>query len=117
MTWADLYRRTKVEETVFETLTKQYEMARVEEAREVPTVKVLDLAAVPEKKSFPPRLALIVIATILFMIAAGAWAIWSARWEEVDANHPRKLLVNEILQTVRSRIHRKGHPGPLSGSS
>lgn len=116
VTWADLYRRTKVEEAVFETLTKQYEMARVEEAREVPTVKVLDVAAVPEKKSFPPRLALIVIATILCMVGAGAWAIWSVRWEGVAANHPRKLLVNEILQTVRSKIHRKGPSGPLSGS-
>jgi len=108
VTWADLYRRTKVQEAVFETLTKQYEMARVEEAREVPTVKVLDVAAVPEKKSFPPRLALIIIGMILAMIFAGVWAIWSARWEMVDANHPRKLLVNEILQAVRSKIHTPG---------
>ncbi|MGB9195882.1 MAG: lipopolysaccharide biosynthesis protein, partial [Terriglobales bacterium] len=38
VTWSDLYRRTRVEEVVFETLTKQYEMAKVEEAREVPSV-------------------------------------------------------------------------------
>src|SRR5262249_8434237 len=46
--YAELYRRLKVEETVFETLTKQYEIAKVQEAKEIPTVKVLDAADVPE---------------------------------------------------------------------
>jgi capsule polysaccharide export protein KpsE/RkpR len=45
--WSDLYRRTKVQEVVLETLTKQYELAKVEEAREILRVKVLDAAAVP----------------------------------------------------------------------
>lgn len=107
VTWSDLYRRTKVEETVFETLTKQYEMARVEEAREVPSIKVLDMAGVPEKKSFPPRGVLILIGTLLAAIGAGAWTIWSGRWERVDPNDPRKLLANEIVQTVKACINRK----------
>src|SRR6201998_185615 len=61
VTWSDLLRKTKVEETVFEILTKQYEMARVEEAREVPSIKVLDVAGIPEKKSFPPRTVLVLV--------------------------------------------------------
>jgi capsule polysaccharide export protein KpsE/RkpR len=106
VTWSDLYRRTKVEETVFETLTKQYEMARVEEAREVPTIKVLDVASVPEKKSFPPRLLLIVLGMLLAVGAAAACVIWSARWEKLDAKHPRKVLFQEILQTFRTKLRR-----------
>ena len=54
--FADKLRHMKVEETVFETLTKQYELAKVQEAKEVPSVKVLDAPVVPERKSFPPRL-------------------------------------------------------------
>ena len=50
---ADLYRRTRVQEAVYDTLTKQHELAKVEEATETPSVKVLDLAHVPERKSFP----------------------------------------------------------------
>jgi len=102
VTWADLYRRTKVEEAVFETLTKQYEMARVEEAREVPTVKVLDAADVPEKKSFPPRLIIMLFGT-LFVVAMGAvWILASKRWNELDSNDPGKKLGEEMLQSFRS---------------
>jgi len=102
VTWADLYRRTKVEEAVFETLTKQYEMARVEEAREVPTVKVLDAADVPEKKSFPPRLIIMLFGT-LFVAAMGAvWILASKRWNELDSNDPGKKLGEEMLQSFRS---------------
>src|SRR4029077_15105148 len=53
--YADLYRQTKVEEAVFQTLTQEYELAKVQEAKETPTVKVLDPPNIPEKKSFPPR--------------------------------------------------------------
>ena len=48
--WADLYRQTKIRETVVELLTQQYEMARIQEAKEIPSVKVLDPASTPEKR-------------------------------------------------------------------
>src|SRR5262249_6717712 len=47
-TYADLYRRVAVQEVVYETLTKQCELAKVQEAKEIPSVKVLDPAEVPE---------------------------------------------------------------------
>src|SRR5581483_6104099 len=45
--WTDLYRNTKIHETVVELLTQQYEMARIQEAKEATTVKVLDPASWP----------------------------------------------------------------------
>ena len=53
--WADLYRRLKVEETVFELLSQRYELARIQEAKEVPTVNVVDQAFIPEKNHRPKR--------------------------------------------------------------
>src|ERR1700759_3605405 len=53
--WANLYRRGRVQETVFELLSAQYEAARIQEAREVGTVSVVDAAGIPEKRSFPKR--------------------------------------------------------------
>src|SRR5207302_7098983 len=67
--YADLYRRTRVQEAVFETLTQEYELAKVAEAKEIPSVRVLDAADVPEHKSFPPRLAIIFLGT--FVCCAG----------------------------------------------
>ncbi len=59
--------RVKVQEAVFELLTQQYEMARIEEAKDVPVVSVIDSPGIPEKKSFPPRLAAHAVAHISFV--------------------------------------------------
>ena len=56
--YADLYRRVKVQEAVFELLTQQYEMSRIEEAKDIPVVRVIDSPGIPEKKSFPHRVIL-----------------------------------------------------------
>jgi uncharacterized protein involved in exopolysaccharide biosynthesis len=104
VTWSDLYRRTRVEETVFETLTKQYELARVEEAREVPSVKVLDRADVPEERSYPPRMLVILLGTLFACVLGCVWVLTNARWQEVDPGDPGKVLAQEILQTVQTGV-------------
>ena len=104
--WADLYRKTKVEETIFEVLTKQYEMARVEEVRAIPNIKVLDVAAVPERKSFPPRLLLMMSGTFLACALGAFWIIKSTDWEKVAATDPRKVLVNDIITTFKGKVRR-----------
>jgi uncharacterized protein involved in exopolysaccharide biosynthesis len=101
VTWADLYRHTRVEEVVFETLTKQYEIAKVEEAREIPSVKVLDPADIPEKKSFPPRTILVLAGTIFVMLLGCVWVLGKDRWRQTDANDPGKVLALDILHTIR----------------
>ncbi len=103
VTWTDLYRRTKVQEAVFETLTKQYEIARVDEVREVPSVKILDNAAVPERKSFPPRTIIVLLGTCFAVAVCGVCILAGARWKELDPNDPGKKLGDEILNTVRTR--------------
>ncbi len=62
VSYADLYRNTKIQEAVFQTLTQEYELAKVQEAKETPSIKVLDSPDTPEKKSFPPRLFIIALA-------------------------------------------------------
>jgi capsule polysaccharide export protein KpsE/RkpR len=101
VTWADLYRRSRVEEVVFETLTKQYELAKVEEARETPSVKILDAADVPEKKSFPPRLLFMFLGTTLVLCGACIWALAFARWQELGSEDPSRRLARDVIQTVQ----------------
>ncbi len=103
VTWADLYRRTRVQEAVYETLTKQYELAKVEEARETPSVKVLDVADVPERKSYPPRLLFMILGTGFVFGVVCLWVLADARWQEVDPQHPAKALAQEILGTIATR--------------
>ena len=103
--YADYYRRAKIQETVFEMLTEQYELAKVEEAKETPSVKVLDPAQVPEKKSFPPRLLIMFLGTFLVFSMSVVWVLGAEQWRAADPNDPRKILANEVVTTLKARAH------------
>ncbi|HEY1423331.1 MAG TPA: GNVR domain-containing protein [Candidatus Acidoferrum sp.] len=111
--WADLYRETKVREAVFETLTKQYELAKVQEAKEIPTVKVLDAPKVPEKKSFPPRMLIIAFGTTFAMCCGASWVFGKQRWEETEADDPRKMLAQSAAIELKSRLSSFSQNGDL----
>ena len=102
--YADLYRRVKIQEAVFEALTQEYELAKVEEAKETPTVKVLDAAEVPEKKSFPPRLQIMALGTVLALAGGGLWLFGHGWWQAVEAGDERKLLAREITHSLNSAM-------------
>lgn len=106
VTYADLYRRTKIQETIFELLTQQYELAKVQEAKEIPSVKVLDPAVVPTKKSFPPRLLMIAAGTLLAVCLTLAWIVFLKRWNETDPNDPGRVLALEIAVSARASAQR-----------
>lgn len=104
VTYADLYRRTAIQEAVFETLTREYELAKVQEAREIPGVKVLDPAEVPERKSFPPRVLLVGLG-ILFGFAAGITAVLLRdHWQANGSQDPLKALIAEAYSATKSHI-------------
>lgn len=104
VTYADLYRKAKIQEIVLEALTKEYEMARVQEVKEIPTVKVLDAAQIPDKKSFPPRLLIMFIGTIFVLAIAATWVFAKNNWDQMDSNDERKTLAIEVFTTVTARL-------------
>ena len=102
--YADLYRRVKVQEAVFETLTQEFELAKVQEAKEIPTVKVLDAPLPPQKKSFPPRLLIMFLGSAAALSLGVVWVFGNAIWQETDPQDPRKAFVLEISQAVRAHL-------------
>ena len=104
VTYADLYRRTRVQEAVFEALTKEYEMAKVQEAKEIPTVKVLDSPNIPDKKSFPPRLLIMLLGTAFAFALATTWVFGKTTWDQTDSNNPNKAFVQEVFITLNASI-------------
>ncbi len=106
--WADLYRRVRVQETLFELLTQQYELARIQESKEIPTIKVIDPANLPERKSFPPRLLIIVSLCTVSAIAASVWLIAAERWNKVDPRSSHKIFAGEVFSRMRRRVRRFG---------
>ena len=109
--YLDLYRRNKINEAAFELLSKEYEIAKIEEAREVPSVAILDTPSIPRKKSSPHRLVIMFLGTA-FSVAIGVGIILGRnRWEETEADHPRKLLAVEILNSMQGHMHRNSRNG------
>jgi uncharacterized protein involved in exopolysaccharide biosynthesis len=111
--YADLYRRVRVQEALYELLVQQYELARIEEAKDVPAVSVIDYPVVPERKSFPPRLLLSLALTFFSFAAAAAFILVRDYWSKIDRSDPRVLLAAEIVPTLRRPIdfvaaHRRG---------
>lgn len=102
--YADLYRRTRVQEAVFETLTQEYELAKVAEAKEIPSVRVLDPPDVPEHKSFPPRLVIMVLGLIFSFACAVVWVSAKSRWAEISPDAQHKVLAEEVFATVNSHM-------------
>jgi uncharacterized protein involved in exopolysaccharide biosynthesis len=61
--YARRLRELKVQEAIFEQLTKQYETAKLNEAKESSPVQILDEAIAPSKKSGPKRSMMVILAT------------------------------------------------------
>ena len=73
-----LLRNVKYYETLYQMLAQQFELAKIEEAKDSALIQVLDTAIPPERKSKPKR-ALIVILAVL---AAGFVAVLIAFMKE-----------------------------------
>jgi capsule polysaccharide export protein KpsE/RkpR len=99
--WADLYRRVKIQETVFDLLTQEYEMARIEEAKSISTISVIDSPSWPEKKSFPPRLIIMLSGMLLSAAACFVVIVRRAEWRVIDEQDARKDLLRGMVLDLK----------------
>jgi len=106
--YAQFYRRARIAETVYELLTRQYELAKIQEAKELPVVAVMDRAEMAERKSFPPRTVIICLSVLASILFSSLWIISRAQWNELETDDLRKRLLLEArdelapaLQSVR----------------
>jgi capsule polysaccharide export protein KpsE/RkpR len=72
-------REVKYHETLFEMLARQYESARLDEAREAPLIQILDVASYPDTRSGPPRLLICLSGLSLGLLAGCVWVLVRAR--------------------------------------
>jgi capsule polysaccharide export protein KpsE/RkpR len=104
--WADLYRKTKIQETVYQLLNQQYELTRIQEAKEIPTIRVIDPANLPEKKSWPPRLLIVLAVTASALVGTTFWIVGSDYWRTIDRRDPGKLLAMNIWERGRQGVRK-----------
>jgi uncharacterized protein involved in exopolysaccharide biosynthesis len=96
------YRDVKYHEAIFELLAKQFELAKIDEAKEVAIIQVVDQALAPDRKSKPKRALIVIIATFV----AGLIAVVSAFAKEAierAQNDPAQARRLHMLSTYLKR--------------
>ncbi|MGI9073262.1 MAG: Wzz/FepE/Etk N-terminal domain-containing protein [Bryobacteraceae bacterium] len=73
--YARKLRDFKYHETVYEVLQKQYEIARIDEAKLAPVIQVVDRAVHPDRKSGPPRTVIVVVSALVTALVVWFWLI------------------------------------------
>jgi uncharacterized protein involved in exopolysaccharide biosynthesis len=93
-------RDVKYFETIFDLLARQYEIAKVDEARQGATVQVVDRAIVPDRRSSPKRTLIVLGAAVLGLFLGVVWAFAReglARLSNNPAEHERLELLKESI--------------------
>lgn len=102
----NLLRDLKYFETIYELLAKQYEMAKLDEAKDSAIIQVMDTAIPPDRKSKPKRASIVILATL----AAGFVAILFAFIKEAlmkATQDPRQSVRLQVFREyLRSPVRR-----------
>jgi tyrosine-protein kinase Etk/Wzc len=91
------YRDLKYQETVFELLAKEFEIAKLDEAREGSIIQVVDAAVPPDKRSSPHRLLIVIGGTIFGSFVAVFW-VWLRRNLDLAFQLPENRLRLRVIE-------------------
>lgn len=91
-----LMRDLKYYQMLYELLAKQYEVARLDEAKEPSLIQVLDPAIDPERKARPKRALIVLASAILAAFAAIGWVFFSAAKQRTMSVPAEAVRWNEL---------------------
>lgn len=81
-------RELKLQETLLESMVRQYELARMDEAKEGPLLQQIDPAFPPDQKSKPSRLLILVAGVLWGLIGSSIWVIGRALIRQQKSQGP-----------------------------
>lgn len=97
-------RDFKAQETLFELLTKQYEVTKFNAAKNTSPLQVLDEAVVPDRKSKPKRELIVTVATFAAGLIAVLAALVREYWQRMsEADRLRWRAVRDLLRMNRRK--------------
>ena len=68
-------RELKIQETLLESMIRQYEIAKLDEAKEGPGLQLVDLALPPDHKSKPSRALIVLASALVALLLASAFVV------------------------------------------
>jgi uncharacterized protein involved in exopolysaccharide biosynthesis len=109
--YARLYREVLVQGKLYEVIFQMYEQAKIQEAKDTPTVQVLDRAQVPIRKAKPKRMIMVAIAGLISLIVTGLFVFIKesiARIETSGGERAEQLQwMKQQLRSDRARLFRR----------
>jgi tyrosine-protein kinase Etk/Wzc len=96
-------RELKTQEAIFEQLTKQYEVAKINEARDSSSMQVLDEAVVPLKKSKPKRALIVILAAVTAFFASIVIVFVQEYFSKLPPEDA--VIIRDIRDSLRFRPH------------
>jgi tyrosine-protein kinase Etk/Wzc len=109
-------RDVRYHETLFEMLARQYEAARLDEAKSPPIIQVVDPAVAPDKRSWPPRTLLVLLAALLSAIALACGVLLHHRWSDI-VRQPQNARYVDALRRGLSALPRPGQWRPRQAAA
>lgn len=100
-----LVRDLKKEEALHEVLISQYEQAKIMEAKDTPTISVLDWAVRPIHKFKPKRAMVVIVGFMLSLVFSLIYAVVIDRWNEFKSTDPDKYRdISSMLNVLRKDL-------------
>ncbi len=97
------YRNVQYYQTIFDILAKQFEVAKLAEAREGALIQVVDRAIPPDYKSGPKR-ALMLAESLAAGIFLGVFlALAAAGWENLNQDPEKRAQMESVRAAFRLR--------------
>lgn len=106
--YLDIFRQLKIQETLFELITKQLEVAKLNESKSITPIQIIQKATVPDKKFKPKRLSIIVSLTFFSSLMAVFASFVIERSKHMQEEDKQKL--NQLIEhlPLLNRISRRG---------
>jgi uncharacterized protein involved in exopolysaccharide biosynthesis len=95
-------RDLKYNEAMFEVLSKQYEVARLDEARDAAIVQFVDRATPPDRKSKPYRSLIVLAMTFITGVLTLLWVLF----REATARARQNPETDQKLRALRGLVTR-----------
>jgi tyrosine-protein kinase Etk/Wzc len=95
-------RDVKYYETVFDILARQFEIAKLDEAREGSLIQVVDPAVLPDRRSFPKRAIIVLVSTLIGFVIGILVALAQAGWARIREDPESSDKLELLLRALRS---------------
>lgn len=101
--YPDALRNLKYQEALWEILAKQFEMSKLDEAKDFPLIQILDKATSPEKKSRPKRSQIVMLATLVAFFFAVIWAFIREALARSNGDPEQAARLGKLRELLRWR--------------